>query len=78
MESKSADGVLMAAADFFTGNTTLAFLAVGVGWGLGWVLGFALARGTQNRTAAALSRRICPVLGVMAALPLAYKLMFHA
>ncbi|ABM44300.1 hypothetical protein N5D77_24515 [Comamonas thiooxydans] len=78
MDDKTADRVMSASLDYFSRSTFFALLVLVAGWGLGWLLGFALARSIQSKTGAAICRRLCPIVGVLAAFPLAYKLMFSA
>lgn len=78
MDEKTADRVMSASLDYFSRTTFFALLVLVIGWGLGWLLGFALARSIESKTGAAICRRLCPIIGVIAAFPLAYKLMFSA
>jgi low affinity Fe/Cu permease len=78
MDEKTTDRVVSASLDYFGRSTFFALLVLVAGWGLGWLLGFALARSIQSKTGAAICRRLCPIIGVIAAFPLAYKLMFSA
>lgn len=78
MDEKTTDRVVSASLDYFSRTTFFALLVLVTGWGLGLLLGFALARSIESKTGAALCRRLCPIVGVIAAFPLAYKLMFSA
>lgn len=78
MDEKTTDRVVSASLDYFSRTTFFALLVLVIGWGLGWLLGFALARSIESKTGATLCRRLCPIVGVIAAFPLAYKLMFSA
>ncbi len=62
----------------FLAPTTYAVLVLLLGLALGWVLGRALSRLLASPSAGAFFRRVCPFLGLLAASPLAYKLLFLA
>lgn len=78
MDDKTTDRVVSASLDYFGRNTFFALLVLVIGWGLGWLLGFGLSRVLESKTGVAICRRLCPIVGVIAAFPLAYKLMFSA
>ena len=78
MDENTTDRVVSGSVVFLSRTTFFALLVLVTGWGLGLLLGFALARSIESKTGAALCRRLCPIVGVIAAFPLAYKLMFSA
>lgn len=78
MNEKTTDLVVSASLDYLGRNTFYAVLVLVIGWGLGWLLGVGLSRVIQSKAGAAICHRLCPIIGVIAAFPLAYKLMFSA
>jgi hypothetical protein len=78
MDEKTADRVMSASIDYFGRDTFFALVVLVVGWCLGWLLGFVIARNIQSKVGGSICRRLFPLVGVLAASPLALKLMFSA
>lgn len=78
MDEKNTDRVVSASLDYFGQNAFFGVLVLVVGWVLGWVLGFAISKSIESENGKAACRRLCPIIGVVAAFPLAYKLLFSA
>lgn len=78
MDDETRSRLFGAAADSFGSATFLGILAVLLGWLFGAMLGAGLARSVSSPRLASACRRIGPFIGVLAALPLTYKLLFVA
>ncbi len=78
MDEKTADRVLLASIDYFSQGTFFALLVLFAGWALGRALSFALTLGMESKREASIWHRLCPLVGLIAALPLAYSLLLNS
>lgn len=78
MDQETGSRLLGALVDSFGSPTFLGLLGLLLGWLFGAMLGAGVARSVSSPRLARACRRVGPFIGVLAALPLAYKLLFAA